>query len=30
MGGFATYVNDLAIIMKDPKPFTDLLIDKYK
>jgi hypothetical protein len=27
---FATYVNNLAIIMKDPKLFTDLLIDKYK
>jgi hypothetical protein len=26
----ATYVDDLAIIMKDPKSFTDLLIDKYK
>ena len=26
----ATYVDDLVIIMKDPKSFTDLLIDKYK
>ena len=26
----ATYVDNLAIIMKDPKLFTDLLIDKYK
>jgi len=26
----ATYVDNLAIIMKDPKSFTDLLIDKYK
>jgi hypothetical protein len=26
----ATYVDDLAIIMKDPKSFTDLPIDKYK
>ena len=26
----AAYVDDLTIIMKDPKSFTDLLIDKYK
>ena len=26
----ATYVDDLAIIMKDPNSFTDLLIDKYR